>query len=106
MEAAIFRDGLGVSGVNRWQVDTVGGESAVLRRIHRFWSEDEKHRTVAQNYAPGVSGSQVARRFDVNANLILKWRLAIPATSLQLATMQRRPSFRSIVTSRGWRLMS
>ena len=44
------------------------------RRVRRFWSDDEKRRTVAQSYAPGVSVSVVARRYDVNANLIFTWR--------------------------------
>ena len=47
---------------------------AVARRVRRFWSEDEKRRIVAQTWAPGVSVSQVGRRYDVNANLIFKWR--------------------------------
>ena len=34
----------------------------------------EKRRIVAQTCAPGVSVSQVGRRYDVNANLIFKWR--------------------------------
>ena len=46
----------------------------MARRTRRFWSEDEKRRIVAQTYAPGVSVSQVGRRYDVNANLIFKWR--------------------------------
>ncbi len=44
------------------------------RRVRRFWSEDENRRIVAQSYAPGVSVSVVARRYDVNANLIFTWR--------------------------------
>ena len=44
------------------------------RRVRRFWSDDEKRRIVAQSYAPGVSVSVVARRYDVNANLIFTWR--------------------------------
>ena len=44
------------------------------RRVRRFWSEDEKRRIVAQTCVPGVSVSQVGRRYDVNANLIFKWR--------------------------------
>ena len=44
------------------------------RRVRRFWSDDEKCRIVAQNYAPGVSVSVVARRYDVNAKLIFTWR--------------------------------
>ena len=46
----------------------------MARRTRRFWSEDEKRRIVAQTYAPGVSVSQVGRRYDINANLIFKWR--------------------------------
>ncbi len=46
----------------------------MARRVRRFWSEDEKRRIVAQTWAPGVSVSQVGRRYDINANLIFKWR--------------------------------
>ena len=46
----------------------------MARGTRRFWSEDEKRRIVAQTCAPGVSVSQVGRRYDVNANLIFKWR--------------------------------
>ncbi|MCY3830193.1 MAG: transposase, partial [Rhodospirillaceae bacterium] len=63
-----------VDGVHHRLVDTIGGGFAVARRTRRFWSKDEKRRIVAQTYAPGVSVSQVGRRYDVNANLIFKWR--------------------------------
>lgn len=43
------------------------------RRKRRHWEEDEKRRIVAQTRVPGVSVSQVARRYDVNANLVFKW---------------------------------
>ena len=33
-----------------------------------------KRRIVAQSRMPGVSVSQVARRYDINANLVFKWR--------------------------------
>ena len=46
----------------------------MARRTRRFWSADEKRRIVAQTCAPGVSVSQVGRRYDVNANLIFTWR--------------------------------
>ena len=32
-----------------------------------------RRRIVAQTQVPGVSVSQVARRYDVNANLVFKW---------------------------------
>jgi transposase len=43
------------------------------RRKRRKWSDEEKRRIVAQTKVPGVSVPQVARRYDVNANLIFKW---------------------------------
>ncbi len=46
---------------------------SMKRRKRRLWDDDEKHRIVAQTRVPGVSVSQVARRYDVNANLLFKW---------------------------------
>jgi transposase len=43
------------------------------RRKRRVWSDDEKRSICAQTRVPGVSVSQVARRYDVNANLVFKW---------------------------------
>jgi transposase len=43
------------------------------RRVRRLWEDEEKIRIVAQTRVPRVSVSQVARRYDVNANLIFKW---------------------------------
>src|SRR5919106_3289786 len=43
------------------------------RRKRRAWSEDEKRLICGQTRLPGVSVSQVARRYDVNANLVFKW---------------------------------
>jgi len=42
-------------------------------RKRRFWSDDEKTRIVAQTQVPGVSVSEVARRYDVNANQVFNW---------------------------------
>ena len=46
---------------------------SMKRRKRRLWDDDEKRRIVAQTRFPGVSVSQVARRYDVNANLVFKW---------------------------------
>ena len=43
------------------------------RRRRRFWDAGEKRQIVAQTRVPGVSVSQVARRYDVNANMVFKW---------------------------------
>lgn len=39
----------------------------------RSWSAGEKCMICAQTRVPGVSVSQVARRYDVNANQIFNW---------------------------------
>ena len=43
------------------------------RRKRRVWSDDEKRMICAQTRVAGVSISQVARRYDVNANLVFTW---------------------------------
>lgn len=42
-------------------------------RKRRNWSDDEKLMICAQTRVPGVSVSQVARRYDVNANQVFNW---------------------------------
>ena len=44
------------------------------RRRRRNWDDAEKREIVAQTFVPGVSVSRVARRYDVNANLVFTWR--------------------------------
>lgn len=44
------------------------------RRSRRRWSEAFKRRVVAEAAGPGVSVAAVARRHDLNANLLFNWR--------------------------------
>ncbi|MDZ4318138.1 MAG: transposase [Phenylobacterium sp.] len=44
------------------------------RRARRAWSDEEKRQMVAQTYEAGTSVSVVARRHDLNANLLFTWR--------------------------------
>ena len=53
-------------------MDTIGF-GVVARRKRRFWTDDEKQKICAQTRVAGVSVSQVARRYDVNANLVFTW---------------------------------
>ena len=46
---------------------------AKTRRKRRHGCDDEECEIVAQTRVPGVSVSRVARRYDVNANLVFKW---------------------------------
>ena len=43
------------------------------RRRRRNWGDDEKRMICAQTRVFGVSVSQVARRYDVNANQVFNW---------------------------------
>ncbi len=43
------------------------------RSKRRNWSDDEKRMICAQTRLRGVSVSQVARRYDVNANQVFNW---------------------------------
>jgi len=49
-----------------------GGASGGPRR--RRWTAAQKRRLVAETLEPGASVSLVARRHDVNANLLFTWR--------------------------------
>ena len=48
--------------------------SLQVRRQHRSWPEALKREIVAASLAPGASVSVVARRYDVNSNLVFTWR--------------------------------
>src|SRR5437764_4287464 len=52
------------------------------RHGRRVWSDDEKRRIVAETFAPGASVSIVARRHDLNANMLFTWRRQIGAAAL------------------------
>jgi len=54
--------------------DQGAGSAANGRGRRRLWSEDEKRRIVAEAAQPGASVSVVARRHDVNANMVFTWR--------------------------------
>jgi transposase len=42
---------------------------------YRRWTEAHKRQIVEESFSPGASVSIVARRHDVNANQVFKWRL-------------------------------
>jgi transposase len=40
----------------------------------RRWTAEQKQQIVEETRAPGASVSVVARRYDINANLLFKWK--------------------------------
>ena len=43
-------------------------------RIRRSWTRDEKRRIVEESLEEGASIAEVARRHELNANLLFTWR--------------------------------
>jgi len=64
---------------------TLASSDGVGKRRRRVRSTEEKRRIVAETFEPGASVSKVARRHDVNANLLFTWRRAMSAGRLATA---------------------
>ena len=60
------------------EVEANDGRAAVRRR-RRVWSREEKRRIVAECLEPGASVSLVARRHDLNTNMLFTWRRQLGA---------------------------
>ena len=48
--------------------------SGLPRRTRRRWSDDFKRRVVAEASQSGVSVAALARRYDLNNNLLFNWK--------------------------------
>jgi transposase len=57
-------------------------EDGGLRR--RRWSSDAKRRIVAETFEPGASVSVVARRHDLNANMLFTWRREVKQAATRM----------------------
>ena len=65
-----------------------------IKRRRRAWPEPLKREIVAAAFAPDASVSAVARRYDVNTNLVFSWRQQFSApveTAPQLVPVTIRP---------------
>ena len=51
-----------------------GGDFALGERRRRSWTRDEKRRIVDESLQAGASIAEVARRHELNANLLFTWR--------------------------------
>jgi transposase len=50
------------------------GNEGLIGRKRRSWTRDEKRRIVQESLEEGASIAEVARRHEVNANLLFTWR--------------------------------
>ena len=55
-------------------LDSGDAISARGGRRRRYWTRDEKRRIVIESLEDGASAADVARRHDLNANLLFTWR--------------------------------
>jgi transposase-like protein len=67
-----------------------GGPNPKRRRM---WSAEEKRRIVAETSEPGASVAVVARRHDMNANLLFTWRRAAGTRVSGTSAAERAVSF-------------
>ena len=58
------------------------------RRRRRRWAVEQKRRIVEETRACGASVSVVARRYDINANLLFKWKREAEADQLDGAASE------------------
>jgi transposase len=63
-------------------VDGSADEAGGRRR--RRWSADDKRRIVAETFEPGASVSVVARRHDLNANMLFTWRREVKPAATRM----------------------
>lgn len=64
---------------------SVSRSGSATKRRRRVRPEEEKRRIVAETYERGASVSAVARRHDLNANLLFSWRRVIGPIALASA---------------------
>jgi transposase len=50
------------------------GDFVAVGRMRRSWTRDEKRRIVEESLEDGASIAEVARRHELNANLLFNWR--------------------------------
>ena len=58
----------------RYVKNSPGASPRHSGRTYRQWPVEQKHKIVAETYLAGQSVSIVARRHDVNANQVFRWR--------------------------------
>ncbi len=54
--------------------DTTRNQAGVARRRHRMYSLEFKQQVVQEALQPGASVAEVARKHDLNDNLVFAWR--------------------------------
>ena len=62
---------------------------AAVGRKRRSWKQDEKRQIVEESLQDGASIAEVARRHDLNANLLFTWRRQLGLESIETSDLTR-----------------
>jgi transposase len=62
------------------------------RRRRRLWSAEEKQQILAEAFEPGASVAAVARRHDLNANMVFTWHRQLGAAAAPAGAMTLVPA--------------
>jgi transposase len=62
---------------------------AAVGRKRRSWKRDEKRQIVEESLQDGASIAEVARRHDLNANLLFTWRRQLGLESIETSDLTR-----------------
>jgi transposase len=65
------------------------GDLAPVGRKRRSWERDEKRQIVEESLQDGASIAEVARRHDLNANLLFTWRRQLGLESIETNDLTR-----------------
>jgi len=65
----------------------------------RRWSEDQKRAIVAESFAPGAVVSDVARRADISAGQIYRWRQELRAAACGFTPVLIAPAESCVTTA-------
>ena len=68
------------------------GYFAPVGRKRRSWTRDEKRRIVEESLEEGASIAEVARRHELNANLLFTWRRKMGVESIERKDAMRNRS--------------
>jgi transposase len=67
------------------------------RKTRRYYRREQKLRIVEESFAPGASVSVLARKHDINANILFAWRRQYKRGQLDPVTRKSEPALLPIV---------